>query len=211
MPYWWSHSRSDVIDQLPPFGSRCCTESCLNMAFIPFQSPPCLQPACRLNLILWYQLQLHNIYLTRRYVCYISEIKAEKEDQHHEIKHLTQSCRLMMLSGQCSVWNFDITWAQFWPLCLQVHLPCLGLKKQFPSTIQCKFIRIKMSLNNFKLFASEPIELCSKYQPKISSITISSPLKYDFYHKTQVIWWWVCVCNQLVSVGAENIYYKPHD
>ena len=45
--------------------------------------------------------------------------------------------------------------------------------------------------------------------PKISSITICSPAKYDSYHKTpdQVRG----VCNQLVNVEPENIYFGLHD
>ena len=45
--------------------------------------------------------------------------------------------------------------------------------------------------------------------PKISSITICSPAKYDSYQKTpdQVRG----VCNQLVNVEPENIYIGLHD
>ena len=46
---------------------------------------------------------------------------------------------------------------------------------------------------------------------KISSITISSPPKYHFYQKTQMLEGARGVCNQRVSVQAENIYYKPAD
>ena len=63
---------------------------------------------------------------------------------------------------------------------------CLGAQKAVPSPRASSFgSKCGSTTSNF--LPQNPLNFAPHIDQKISSITISSPLKYDFYHKTQMI------------------------